>query len=151
MFFIFRSSKIRISPTGVFSSLSPPQCRLSSDRCSHAATSCHTSFSLRHDELAVSASSSANALSRCLPSRAKTKALNPQHHRKLLSPYHPTHILHCYKKIISTLATLPTIQQRLHFTSSLARASRYQSSTSHRHFLSLLSHTHRPSAQRHPW
>jgi hypothetical protein len=35
-FFVFRSNKIHISPTGIVSSLSPPWCHLSSDRCCHA-------------------------------------------------------------------------------------------------------------------
>jgi hypothetical protein len=34
-------------------------------------------------------------------------------------------ILHCYKKVISTLATLSTTQPRHHFTFSLARALSY--------------------------
>jgi hypothetical protein len=41
----------------------------------------------------------------------------------------PTSTLHCYKKIISTLVTLPTTQSHLHFVSSLARAPRHRSST----------------------
>jgi hypothetical protein len=50
-FFIFRSNKIHISPTGIVSSLSPPWCHLSSDRCCHAATSCCSSFPWSQDEL----------------------------------------------------------------------------------------------------
>jgi hypothetical protein len=37
-------------------------------------------------------------------------------------PNRPAHTLHCYKKIISTLLTLPITQLRLYFASSLARA-----------------------------
>jgi hypothetical protein len=80
IFFIFQASKIHISPTGTVSSLSPPQCSLSSDRCHHTATSCHASFPLSQDELAASASSPDIALSHHLPSRAETEALNPHHH-----------------------------------------------------------------------
>jgi hypothetical protein len=88
IFFIFRSSKIRVSPTGVVSSLSPPLSRLSSGRCRHATAPCHASFPLSQDELATSASSSDNALSRHLPSGTKIKAWNPHHHRRLPSPDH---------------------------------------------------------------
>jgi hypothetical protein len=54
---------------------------------------------------------------------------------------HPTPILHCYKKIISTVATLPTTQLHLHFASSVARAPRHRSFTHHHRSLSPLSHT----------
>jgi hypothetical protein len=148
--FIFQPSKIHVSPTGVVSCLSPPRCHLSSDQRRHATTPYHSSFPLSQDELTASASSSDNALSHCLPSRAKTKTLNPQHHRRLLSLNRPTHTIHCYKKIISILATLPITQLCLYFASSLARAPRHRSSTRRRHSLSLLSHAHHPSAQQHP-
>jgi hypothetical protein len=48
------------------------------------------------------------------------------------------------------LITLLTTQLCLHFASSLARAPRHQSSTRRCYSLSLLSHTHCPSAQWHP-
>jgi hypothetical protein len=85
-----------------------------------------------------------------LPShRTETEALNPHDHSRPPSPNRPTHILHCYKKIISILVTFPTTQSRLHFASSLARAPRYRSSTRHCCFLSPLSHVYRPSTQWH--
>jgi hypothetical protein len=105
IFFIFRPNKIRVSSTGVISSLSPPQCRLSFDRRRHAAALCHASFSLNQDELAASASFSGNTLSCRLLSRAEIEALNSQHCRRLPSPDRPTLTLYCYKKIISTLTT----------------------------------------------
>jgi hypothetical protein len=81
------------------------------------ATSYHASFPLSQDELAASTSSFGNALSRYLPSRVETKALNLHHCCRLPSPDHPTITLHCYKRIISTLATLSVTQSRLHFAS----------------------------------
>jgi hypothetical protein len=135
--------------TGVVYSLSAPRYRLSSGRCRHAAASCHASFPLSQDELTVSASSSGNALSRCLPSRGETEELNLHHRRRLPSPDRPTSTLHCYKKIISTLATLPTTQLCLYFISSLARAPSHRSSPHHCRSFSPMSHAHRHSAQRH--
>jgi hypothetical protein len=88
-------------------------------------------------------------LSRHLPSRTETEALNLHHRHGLPSLDRPTPTLHCYKNIISTLATLPTTQPRLHFASSITRASRHRSSTYRRRPLSLLSHTYRPSTQWH--
>jgi hypothetical protein len=114
IFFIFRSSKIYVSSIGIVSSLSPPRCHLSSGR-RHAAAPCHTSFSLSQDELIASALFSGNALSRRLPSRAKTEALNPHIRRRLPSLDQPTPTLHFYKKIIWTLGTHPTTQPHLYF------------------------------------
>jgi hypothetical protein len=65
----------------------------------------------------------------------------------LPSPDRSTPTLDCYKKIILILVTLPTIQLRLNFASSLARAPRYQSSTRRRRSISLWSHVHHVSAQ----
>jgi hypothetical protein len=127
------------------------RCRLSSDRRHHTVTPDHASFPLRQDELTASTSSSSNALSRCLPSRAKIEALNSHYHCRLPSSDRPTLTLHYYKKIILTLTTLPTTQPRLHFASSLVRAPRHQSSTHHHHFLSTSSHAHCPSTQWHSW
>jgi hypothetical protein len=142
---------IHASPTGIISSLPPPRCSLSSGRCRHTIPSCHASFPLSQDGLAASASSSSNSSSRRLPSQAETEALNLHHHRRLPSPDLPTPTHHCYKKIISTLVTLPTTQPHLHLAFSLAKAPCHRSST-HRHcFLSPLSHTHHLSTQRHPW
>jgi hypothetical protein len=141
IFFIFRSSKIRVSPTGVVSSLFPPWCRLSSGRCHHIAAPCHASVPLNQDELVVSASSFGNASSHRILSRAETEALNP--HDQSRSPS----TIHYYKKIISTVATPPTTQSHLHFVSSLVRASCHRSSIRRHHFLSSLSHTHHPSTQ----
>jgi hypothetical protein len=141
--FIFRPNKIRVSSTGVVSSLSPPWYCLSSNHCHHAAAPCHTSIPWSQDEVTASASSSGNALSRRLPSQAKTEALNPHHHHWPPSPDRTAPTLYCSKKVISSLITLPTTQPCLHFAfSSLVR---------HHHSLSPLSHTDRPSAQRHPW
>jgi hypothetical protein len=117
--FIFLSSKIHVSPTGIVSSLFPPQCHLSSGQHRHAATSCHVSFPLSQDVLATFASSSGNTLPCCLPSRVKTEALNQHHCRRLSSPNHSTPTLNCYKKIISTLVTLPITQPRLYFASQI--------------------------------
>jgi hypothetical protein len=148
MLFIFWLSKIRVSPTDVISSLSPPRCCLSSGRRCRAILH---SFPWSQDDLAASASSFDNASSCRLPSRAKTAALNPNHRRWPSSLDCKTPTLHWCKKVISTLVTLPTTQPHLYFTFSLARATRHQSSTYHRRSLSLSSHTHSPSAQWHLW
>jgi hypothetical protein len=144
-----------------------------SGRRRHATAPCHTSFPWSQDELANSAPSSNNALSRHLPSRAEIEVLNPHPHRRppspalshrlpsraeieVLNPHphrqppspdSPPPTLQCYKKVISTLITVPTTRPHLHFTSSLARAPCYQSSTRRRHSLSPPSYVHRPSAQ----
>jgi hypothetical protein len=117
IFFIFRSNKIRVSPTIIVSSLSPPRCCLSSDQHRYAATSCHTSFSLSKNELTASALSFGNALSRRFPSRYETEALNLYYHHRLLSSDCLTPTLYWYKKIILTLITLSTTQPCHHFTS----------------------------------
>jgi hypothetical protein len=132
IFFIFWSSKIHVSPTNVISSLSPPRCHLSSSWHCHDVVLYHTSFLLNQDEIAASALSFSNAVSRRLPSRTETEALNLHHCHRLPSSDRPTPTLYCYKAIISTLATLPTTQPRLYFASSLASAPRHQSSTHHR-------------------
>jgi hypothetical protein len=54
------------------------------------------------------------------------------------------------KKIISTLATVPTTQLCLHFSSFLSRAPCHHSSTHRRRSISPLSRAHHPSAQWHP-
>jgi hypothetical protein len=150
-FLYFQSSKICFSPTGVVSSLFPPRCHLSSGRRHHAVMLCHASFPLSQDELADSALSSGNALSRRPPpSRDETEALNPHHHLRPLSLDRPILTLHYYKKIISILITLHTTQSCLYFISSLARAPRHRSSTCHCCSLSPLLHVHHLSAQRHP-
>jgi hypothetical protein len=150
IFFIFSLSKIHVSSTGVVSSLSPLRCCLSTVRHLHAAASCHASFPLNQDELVASTSSSDNALSLRLFSRVETEAFNSHHHSRPPSLDRPTPILHCYKKIISTLNTLPITQSCLCFASFLARVSCHQSSTCCHCFLSLLSHVYRPSTQWHP-
>jgi hypothetical protein len=150
IFIIFRSSKIRVSPTDVVSSFFPPWCRLSSDRRHYAAASCHASFKWSQNELAASTSSSDNDSSCRLTSRAKTKALNLHYRCRPPSPDCATLTLRCYKKIISTLVTLPTTESCLHFGSSLGRTPCYRSYTHHHCSLSLTSHIHHPSAQRHP-
>jgi hypothetical protein len=145
IFFIFRHSKIHVSPTSVVFSLSLPRCHLSSDRRHHAVTPCHASFPLSKDESVASGSSFSNALPHRLPSRAETEALNLHHYCSLPSPDYLTPTLHYYKKIISTLVTLPTTQSHLYFASSLGRAPHHRSSIHHHHSLSSLSHAHRPS------
>jgi hypothetical protein len=110
---------------------------------------CHAFFPWSQDEFATSASSSDNASSWCLPSRDETKALNLRHCHRPPSPDSLTPTLHCYKKVISILATLPTTQLRLHFAFSLARAAHHWSSTRCHHSLSPPSHAHRPLAQWH--
>jgi hypothetical protein len=72
-FLHFWPSKVRVSPTSVVSSLSPPEYRISSDRRHHAAALCHTSFPLSQDELAASALSFSNASSCRLPSEELPK------------------------------------------------------------------------------
>jgi hypothetical protein len=141
---------IHVSPTGIISSLSPSWCRLSSSRRRHAAVLCYASFPWSQDKLSASASSFNNVSSRHLSSRAKTEALNPHHCRQPPFSNRLTLILHCYKKVISTLVTLPTTQPCLYFASSVAREPHHQSSTHRRHSLPLSSHTHHPSPQRHP-
>jgi hypothetical protein len=49
--------------------------------------------------LAASASSFGNTSFCRLPSRAKTEAMNPYHHRQPPCTYHPTSTIHCYKKV----------------------------------------------------
>jgi hypothetical protein len=149
-FSFFGIVRIRVIPTGVVSSLSTPQYCLSSDRCCHAPVSYHASFPLNQNEVTTSVLSSDNASSHRLPSRAETEALNMHHRHRLPSPNRLTHTLHCYKKIILTLTTLPTTQPRLHFVSSLAKAPCHQNSTCRRCSLSPSSHAHPPSTQRHP-
>jgi hypothetical protein len=145
IFFIFLFSKIRVSPTGIVSSLSPPWCCHSSDWHHQATAPCHDSFPLNQDELAASASSSSNVSSHRFLSGAKTETFNLHHHSRPPSSDHPTLTLYCYKKIISTLVTHLVTQSCLHFASSLARASRHWSYTCHRCSFSPLSHTHHPS------
>jgi hypothetical protein len=146
-FFIFWPSKICVNPIDVVSSLSLPWCQPSSGRCPDAIVSCHASFPWRQDKLAASASSSGNASSHHLLFRAEIKALNLHHCRRPPSLNNPTPIIHCYKKVISTLAILSTTQPHQKFSSSLARASRHRSSSHCCHSLSPPSHAHRPSTQ----
>jgi hypothetical protein len=103
----------------------------------------HASFSLSQYELAIFASSSANASSRRLPSRVETEVLNSHYRLWPPSPDRPTLILYCYKKFISTLVTLLITQLRLYFFSSLPRAPRHRSSTLaivpfHRHLMRIV-------------
>jgi hypothetical protein len=132
------------------SSLSPPRGRLSSGRHHHTTTPCHAYFPLSQAELTASASFSDNTSSHRLPSQAKTEALNLHHHCRPPSLDHLTPTLHYYKKVISTLVTLPTTQPHLHFASSLTGPPPHQSSTYRRCSLSPTPHTHRPSTQRYP-
>jgi hypothetical protein len=127
-------------------SLSPPRYCLSFGQRHHIIVLCHASFPLSQDELAASASSFGNALSCRLPSRTKIEALNLHHRRRLHFSDHRTPTIHCYKKIISILVTLPTTQPHLHFASFLARAPRHRSFTRRHRSLSPLSHVYRSSA-----
>jgi hypothetical protein len=142
----FWPNKIHVNPTGVVSSLFPPRCRLSSGGRRHTVVSCHASFPLSQDELAASASSSGNALSRHLASRVEIEALNLHHCCRTSSPDRPTPTLHFYKKIISTLIIFLTTQLHLHFIFSLPRAPHHQSFTCHHHSLSPWSHANCPFA-----
>jgi hypothetical protein len=74
------------------------------------AMPCPTSFPWSQDEFVAPASSFDNALSCRFPSTAKIEALNPHHCCWPPSSDRPTPTLHCYKKVISTLVTLPTTQ-----------------------------------------
>jgi hypothetical protein len=129
----------------VVSSLFSHWCHLSSSRRRHTTASYHASFPWSQNEFAGSASSFGNASSCCIPSRAETKTLNSHHRRRPPSLDNPTHTLHFYKKVVSTLATLLTTQPHLYFVSSLARAPQYQSSACRHRFISPLSHAHHPS------
>jgi hypothetical protein len=62
---------------------------------------------------------------------------------------HSTPTIHCYKKVISILVTLPITQPRLYFASSLTRASQHRSSTRCRRSISPPSHVHHFSIQWH--
>jgi hypothetical protein len=147
IFFIFQISKIHVSPTDIISSPFCPRCQLSCGRRCHATAPCHAFFPWSQNELIAFTSSSGNASSCRLPSQAETETLNLYHHRRSPSPDRLTHTLHCYKKFISTLVTiLPTTQPRIHFASSLDRALHHRSSTDRCRILSLLSHTHYPTA-----
>jgi hypothetical protein len=146
----FWPSKIHVSPTGIISSLSHPWCRLSSSRRRHTAAPCHASLLWSQDKLATPASSSGNAFSHRLPSRAEIKTLNSHHRHRSPSINHSTTILYCYKNVISTLTILHTTQPCLHFTLFIARAPRHWSFTRRHHSLSLSFHAHHLSAQWHP-
>jgi hypothetical protein len=97
-FFIFWPSKIRLNPTGIVSSLSPPRCRLSSAWYRHAAALCHTFFPWSQDELAASTSSSGIASSNRLLSLAEIEAFNVHHRRWPPFADRLTPTLHCYKR-----------------------------------------------------
>jgi hypothetical protein len=108
---------------------------------------CHASFPWSQNELVASASSSGKASPHRLPSRTTSEALNLHHCHWPPSLYSSTPTLHCYKKVNSTLATLPTTQLCLPFASFLAKAPHHRSSTRHYRSLSPQSHAHHPSAQ----
>jgi hypothetical protein len=131
-------------PFPLLGAASPP-----ADIATHASP-CYAFFPLSKTELTTPALSSGNASSRRLPSWVKTEALNSYHRSRPPSTDHLTPTLHCYKKIISTLATFFTTQSRLHFSSSLVRAPHHRSFTRHLRSLSLLLHAYHPFAQRHP-
>jgi hypothetical protein len=149
IFFIFRSSNIRDSPTCVISFVSPPQCRLRwpTSPCHRVVQhflpmeprqACCLRFILRQRFI----------LPPPLSSRNRSIEFAPLSLATLSDCLTPT--LHCYKKVISTFVTLTITQPCLNFASSLARAPRHWSSTHRRHSLSPSSYTHFPSAQWHP-
>jgi hypothetical protein len=109
IFFIFLLCKFRVISTDVVASLFPPQCQLSSDWHHHTATSCHAFFPLSQNKLATSTLSFDNASFHRLPFWVETKALNLYHRYQPPSSDCPTPTLQCYKNIISTLVTLPTL------------------------------------------
>jgi hypothetical protein len=148
-FLHFWSNKICVSPTSIVSSLSPSWCRLSSDRRHHVTVTYHASFPWSQDELTASVSSFDNVSSCRLFSWDKTEALNSHHRYRSPSTNSPTPTLYYYKKVTSTLVTLSITQLYLHFTFSLARAPRHQSSARRYHSISPPFHTHRPSVQWH--
>jgi hypothetical protein len=131
------------------SSSSPPQCCLSSDRRRYVTASCHDSVSWSQDEVAASASSFGNASSCRLPSRAKIEALNPHHRRWPPSLNCPTHILHCYRKIILILIILIITQSCFYFASSIIRVPCHRSSIRHCHSFSPSSYAYHSFTQRH--
>jgi hypothetical protein len=98
-FFIFRpvrfaSAQLPSSPFFLLSDTTSPPINI--------ATLYYASIPLRQDELVASTSSSDNASSCHLPSRAKTKVFNSHHRRRPPSSDHPILTLHYYKKFIST-------------------------------------------------
>jgi hypothetical protein len=107
-FFIFWPNKIQVSPTNVVSSLflpdvaSPP---------TDVAKSSHASFLWSQNKLVASASSSSNASSRRVPSRAKTKALNSYHRHRPPSSDHSTSNFHCYKKSSQSWPLFPPLNR----------------------------------------
>jgi hypothetical protein len=100
---------------------------------------------MSQDELAVSASSSNNALSHHLSSRGETETLNPYRCCKAILSDRSTFTLHsiAIKKDYSILITLLITQPHLHFTSCLDRAPRHQRSTYRCHLSLPLSNAHR--------
>jgi hypothetical protein len=138
------STQLALSPPFYLPSVS-----ISSDRHRHAVAPCHASFPLTQDELTASALSFDNASSRrfTLSSQNRSIEIILTARRQPPFPDLPTHTLHCYKKVISTLVTLPTTQPHLYFASSLFIAPYNWSSTHRCHFLSPSSHVHHPSTQ----
>jgi hypothetical protein len=107
--FIFRSSKICVSPINVISSLFPPRRCLSSGRRRHERTGRVTlpSYGAKISLLSPLLSSG-NDSPRHLPSQVKTEALNPYYRRRPPSLDCSTPTLHCYKKVISIMASFLT-------------------------------------------
>jgi hypothetical protein len=147
IFFIFWSSKIRVSPTGVVIFLSSPRCHLSSNRCRHTMSHFLLIESRQARRLRYTFHQRF-VQSPPLLSQNQSIESAPLLSATLSGP--SDYILHCYKNDISTLTTLPTTQSHLYFASFLARVPRHRSSTHRRHSFSPPSHDHRLSAQRHP-
>jgi hypothetical protein len=82
-FSFFRAVRFELAQLVSSPPFSPPRCYLFSGWRRHTAAPYHTSFPFSQDELVASASSSDNASSRRLPSRAETEALNPHHRHRL--------------------------------------------------------------------
>jgi hypothetical protein len=137
----FWLNKIRVSPTGIVSSFFSvlPLIRLTLSH--HRVVSRFLSIELRW----------AHCLRSSPPLSSWNRSIKSVLPLQATLPDCPTSTLQCYKKIISTLITLSITQSYLHFTSFIARAPRHRISICQCYSLSLLSHTHRPSAQRHPW
>jgi hypothetical protein len=127
--------------------LSSPRCRLSSGRRHHAVSHFILMESRRARSLRF-------IFRQCFipspPLSCWNQSVESAPQPSASSPDSPTITLHCYKKVISILPTLPITQPHLHFASSLARASHHRSSTRRHRSLSLSSHAHHLSAQRHP-
>jgi hypothetical protein len=113
----------------------------------HTIASCHASFPLSQDELTVCDLSFGNVWSRHLLYQVETEVLNPHCCHRLPISDRPTHTLHRYKNVISTLVIFSITPSRLYFFFLLVSASHHRSSTHCHYSLSLPSYVHRHSPQ----